>query len=307
MANPNTAEYKSVVGLDDLYIAEVTDGSSSYSAESPEYFAPAAEASISPAFNREVQYADDRPFDVVQSEGESEIQLTVTALPPEMLAQVLGETFDSGSGRVFDTADPSSAPEYALGFRSKKSDGTYRYYWFLKGRFSKPSEEFATQGETPDIKQTQIVYTAIKTEYEFDLDGSNRAGVKRVYGDSGATNFDATGWFTEVQTPSVTSYSALALDSSTPADSATDVSVSADITLTFNNAVVSGAINNISLLDDSQDPVATTNSLSTNRLVITVDPDANLSASTTYTLVIAGVTDIYGQTLSTTIDFTTAA
>ena len=198
----NSGEHRSRVGLKDLYIAAVSaDSASAYTAGTPEYFAPVAEASATPAANRETQYADDRAFDVMTSEGETEIQLTVTSLPAEMEAYVTGEVFDGASGRVYDNANPSDAPDFALGFRSKKSNGSYRYYWFLKGRFSKPSEDFETETDTPAPKTTQIVFTAIKTTYQFTLDCNTTDGVKRMWGDTDTTNFSATGWFSAVQTP----------------------------------------------------------------------------------------------------------
>ncbi len=307
--NANAGEYKSRVGLKDLYIAEVLTDVAGTGATfgTPETFAPAAEASLAPTVNSETQYADDRPFDVAQAEGITELQLTVTNLPPEMLALVTGATFDAASGRVFDDADPTKASYYALGFRSLKSNGSYRYYWFLKGKFQKPSEDFATQGDSPDPKTPQITYTAIKTEYEYDLDGSNSAGIKRVLGDEDTTNFDATGWFSAVQEPSVSAPSAIALSSSVPTDGATGIAVGADITLTFNNPIQSGAIYGVTLLDDTPALVPLSATLSANRLVITLDPTSDLAASTVHQIVVSGVTDIYGQVLAQElVDFTTA-
>ena len=92
-------------------------------------------------------------------------------------------------------------PYFALSFRSLKSNGSYRYYQYLKGRFSAPTEETATKGDSPDPKTTQLTYTAIPTVYEFDL-GDINAAVKRVFGDEDTDNFSATGWFSQVQTPS---------------------------------------------------------------------------------------------------------
>ena len=68
----------------------------------------------------------------------------------------------------------------------------------------------------------QLTYTAIPTIYNFDI-GATDEPVKRVYGDEDTDNFVATGWFTQVQTPSIAAPSALALSSSDPADDATGV------------------------------------------------------------------------------------
>ncbi len=48
--NANSGEYKSRIGLDKLYIAEVTqDDANGYTADTPEYLAPTAEANQSQA------------------------------------------------------------------------------------------------------------------------------------------------------------------------------------------------------------------------------------------------------------------
>jgi len=199
MSPIDSGEYKSKIGLDSIYIAEiVADELTGYAAEAPEYFAPAVEASQEPVVNTETQYADDGPFDVFTSEGETAIAIQVTNLPLSIQARVTGATFDTASGRVFETS--AVPPYFALGFRSLKSNGSYRYYWFLKGRFDKPSENAVTRGETPDPQVLEMTYRAIQTQYAFDV-GDVDAQVKRVVGDEDTDNFSATGWFDAVQTP----------------------------------------------------------------------------------------------------------
>lgn len=299
----NAGEYKSVVGLDSLYVAVISqDDSTAYTAGTPEYFAPAAEASAEPATNRETQYADNQPYDTMVNEGETTINLTVTGIPLEMLALVTGKVFNAASGRMWDNG--ATPPDVALGFRSKKSNGSYRYQWFLKGKFSAPNEEAATETDTPDPKTQQLVFTAIRTTYKWNL-GSVTDSVKRVVGDTDTTNFSATNFFTQVQTPATTSVSALALSESTPADNATGVVVSSNIVLTFNNALPAGAINNVVLSKADGTVVACTNTLDTARKVLTINPNSDMAASTVH-LVAIGVTDIYGQSLNAVINFTTA-
>jgi phi13 family phage major tail protein len=301
----NSGEYKSKIGLDNLYVAEVTqDDLSGYVADTPEYLAPAGEASQEPSSSFDIQYADDQPYDVSTSEGETKVNLTVTGMPLAMLAKITGRVFDSTTGRMYDNG--GVAPYMALSFRSQKSNGSYRYYQFLKGKFDMPKEEVATKAESPDPKSLQLVFTAIRTTYKFDL-GDINDSVKRIIGDEDTTNFSGSAWFNAVQTPAVGSVSALALSSSTPADAATGVVVTADLTLTFNNALVNSAIYNVVLLDPSDGSViASAISLDSTKKIVTVNPTASLSASTDYILVYA-VTDIYGQSLSGSVNFTTAA
>jgi phi13 family phage major tail protein len=197
----NAAEYKSTVGLDSLYYALVTaDELTGITFGTPAYLAPAADLSLSNNANSETQYADDGAFDIAMGEGSSDFTINITNLPPEVEAAITGQKFDSTTGRIWDDGDPASAPDVAFGFRSKKSNGSYRYFWFLKGKFMKPSNEFATQGDTPDPKNVTLEYKAVRTVYKYTVDALAR-GFKRVFGDADTDNFSASGWFTSVQEP----------------------------------------------------------------------------------------------------------
>lgn len=295
-------EYRSLIGLDSLYVAEVTeDSAAAYTAGTPAWLAPAAEASQEPTTSFEIQYADDQPYEVMTAEGETKIALKVTGIPLEMLATIAGRVWDATTGRMYDNA--AVAPYFALSFRSQKSNGSYRYYQYLKGRFDMPKDAAATLGEKAEPKTVDLTYTAIRTVHEFDLGAINDT-VKRVVGDTDVLAFSAASWFSQVQVPGVVAPSALALSSSVPTDAATGVSVSANQTLTFNNALLSTA--GITLVKASDGTVvAGTKSLNATQKIVTIDPTASLSAATAY-LIVYAVTDIYGQTLEGAVNFTTA-
>lgn len=300
----NASEYKSKVGLDSLYIAEVTtDTAAAYAADAPEYLAPAASASQEPTSSLEIQYADDQPYDIATAEGPTKITLEVTGMPSEMLAKILGKKFDSTNGRLYDYG--GTPPYIALSFRSQKSNGKYRYYQYLKGKFTPPKEETATKGEKPEPKTLELEFQAINTIHQFDLGGGITAAAKRVLGDEDTTNFSGTTWFSQVQTPVVGAVSALALSGSDPADDAPAIAVSKTITLTFNNALVAGAIHNVIVASAAGVAKACTNSLDATKKIMTVNPDTDLAGVTTY-IVAIGVTDIYGQILRTALNFATA-
>lgn len=294
-------EYKSVIGLDSLYVAEVTaDSAAAYTAGTPEWLAPAAEASAEPTTSTETQYADDQPYEVMSSEGETKIGLKVTGIPLEMLAKINGRVWDATTGRLYDNA--GVPPYFALSFRSQKSNGEYRYFQYLKGRFDMPKDDIATLGEKPEPKLAELTYTAIRTVHEFDL-GDINDSVKRVIGDTDVVAFSEASWFSQVQVPGVVAPSALALASSVPTDGASTVSVSANQTLTFNNALKSTA--GITLVKADGTVVDGTISLDTTKKIVTINPTANLDGSSVYIIVYA-VEDVYGQTLVGAVNFTTA-
>jgi phi13 family phage major tail protein len=204
---PNDGEYKSRIGLDSLYVATITaDTAAAYTPGTPAYLAPAAEATQEPTTSFETQYADDQPYDIMTSEGPTAIKLVITGLDLQTLAQITGRVFDAGEGRLYDNG--GTPPYMALSFRSKKSNGSYRYYQYLKGKFEMPKEETATLGEKPEPKTLELTYTAIRTIHKFDLwaaADSVTDSVKRIIGDEDTDNFDATGWFTAVQVPTTPS------------------------------------------------------------------------------------------------------
>jgi phi13 family phage major tail protein len=302
----NEGEYKSKIGLDSLYVAEVTaDSAAAYTAGSPAWLAPAAEASLEPATSFAIQYADDQPYDVATAEGETKIALKITGLDLLRLAFITGKVFDASTGRMYDNG--GVAPFMALGFRSKKSNGSYRYYWFLKGKFDMPKEAIATLADKPDPKTLDLTFTAIRTVEQWSLGGGVTDSVKRVVGDTDTDAFVATGWFTQVQVPGVATPSALALSSSVPTDGASNISITANQTLTFNNALPSDAVNHIVLiLASDASVVAGTITLDATKKIVTIDPTSSLTNAVSYIITYA-VTDIYGSTLKGAVNFTTVA
>jgi phi13 family phage major tail protein len=302
-----TGEYKSKVGLDSLYVAEVTqDDAADYVADTPEWLAPAAEASQEPSSSLETQYADNQAYDVLQSEGETKGTLTVTGLPVEMLAKICGRIFDVTTGRMYDHG--GVAPYYALSFRSLKSNGSYRYYQFLKVKFSMPKEEMATKGEKPEPKTLQVEFTAIKTIHPFVLSEGVTESVKRVVGDEDTVDFDGDTWFDQVQVPAIVAPAALSLVSSVPADAEGAASKTANFTLTFNNRIDEDSLSGLQciLAQDGTVKALTAVTIDSTKLIITATHTA-LTGAKLYFLALKGLKDVYGQTLDDTVAFTTVA
>ena len=307
---PNASEKKVVVGVSKAYYALVTqDDENNYVVGSPQLLAPTMELKSTPSSASETLYADDGPNDNVAAEGETDIELTSPNFAESDLALLKGATYDSATGRVFDNADPSRAPYFALGYRFKKSNGHYRYRWYLKCRVEPPGEEAQSQSNAVNFKPQTLKIKALKTIYQFDLlgDASLMDGVKRVHGDEDADNFSAATWFDAVQVPVAGSPTSFTLSSS-PTDGAIGVSVSANIVLTFSNALAGGAEDSIVLVrSDTQAAIACSRTINSARKVVTLDPNSNLTSAKTYLVIVPGVTDIHGQTLAdTVVDFATA-
>ena len=98
--------------------------------------------------------------------------------------------------------------------------------------------------------------------------------------------------------------SALALSSSVPAADANAIAVAANLVFTFNNKILE---EDIVVTSAAGALIPGSKTWDAAGKVLTFDPTANLSAATTYLMIISGVIDIYGQTLAPVVrKFTTA-
>ena len=92
--------------------------------------------------------------------------------------------------------------------------------------------------------------------------------------------------------------------SSDPADEETAVLVSDNIVLTFNNKIVQ---ENIFVTSSVGAIIPVTKTLDVTGKILTINPNADLSATTMYLVNVIGVVDVYNQTLApTVVNFTTA-
>lgn len=99
--------------------------------------------------------------------------------------------------------------------------------------------------------------------------------------------------------------SAIALSTIAPADGDIDVAITANIVLTFNNEIKTEAI---AVTDDDGGIVAGDKTWDVTGKILTFNPTAPLTNSTTYLVSVSGVVDIYNQVLAPSIkDFTTVA
>lgn len=297
-------QYGEFVGVDNLTLAEITaDNESTYATKTPEYLAPTAEIAGAPEIANKTTYYDNVAANNYVTEGKTELKLVVSNIPARKAAWMLGKNYDEVSGRVYDSGK-ANPPDFAVGYRFDMGKNGHRYYWFLKGNFSAGSEEASSRSNDVDAKTYTLTFTAVSTTKKWTIDGELKP-LKRVFGDTADGAFDPTGWFLQVQTPDTVSVpDDIALSSSVPADNATGIAVNSNIVLTFNNSIESFAITLVEA--DTTQFVAASYSLDATGKILTINPTADLSATTEYMIVLSKVTDVYDQVLDSTIlSFTT--
>lgn len=202
---PSTQEVFEYRGVDSLYVARVLqDDKTAYVTDTPIYLAPVAEVGKSTDSSSEAHYYDNKAMIVVNSESADTISITVAPPVLEKLAMVTGKSFDATTGMMVDS--PRRNDYFALMYRTKGTDGKYRYVTRLKGQFNIPDETSATENDGTDANNVEFEYTGIYTEYEFNkgiYDGISwqKAGAKGIVVDTRYGLADVSHFFDSVQTP----------------------------------------------------------------------------------------------------------
>lgn len=136
-----------VIGLNNLVYSKLLSdevGGTVATYETPELIAGAISANINPNTSSETLYADDGPMDVATALGQVQVELNVADLPLEVQAELFGHTISNG---VLIRKANDTPPWVAIGFKSLKSNGKYRYTWLAKGKFSLPEQKNQTKGD----------------------------------------------------------------------------------------------------------------------------------------------------------------
>lgn len=188
-----TVEFR---GCDNLVYAEViSDDRTEFVVGQVKVLAPVASISKTVESSSDSKYYDNRAQIIIRSEGSDEVTLAVPVLPLETLATLTGKGYNSATGAYID--GDSVERYFAIGYRLKLTDGTYRYVWRLKGSFNIPDEESSTENDGTDSNNQELTYTGVKTVHEFDNDGSAKA----VVVDERDGLCDISSWFDDVVTP----------------------------------------------------------------------------------------------------------
>lgn len=179
------------VGFKDLHYAILkSDATGAVEYETPKRMARAIEGTLTPTMNQETLFADDAPAEVAEALGEIALELTVDDLAPEVQAELLGNTINEDGVLVSHKDD--FPPYVAVGFRSMKSNGKYRYVWLYKGKFSLPEQAYKTKEDTPEFQTPSISANFITR----DADGEWKAQMDED--GEGADPEIAANWFKAV-------------------------------------------------------------------------------------------------------------
>lgn len=289
---------KVLIGLDNFHYALLnSDTTASVSYQTPVALKGALTVSYNPNSEVSTLFADDGPYDTAETIGEVELDVGIADISQEDYAALMGHTITGGVMNELATDQPV---DVAFGFRAKRSNGGYSYFWFLKGKFSKPSMDHETKGDTISWQTPTMMGKFVARVY----DGRYRSLTRDDADDYTAAI--GTAWFTTVYGTTADT-TAPTYSSSIPSANSTSATQTTDITITFSEALLSSTVtlSNIALIGATSATTYTAAiSLSTGAETVTLTPPADLTALATYNVVLGtGIKDTSGNSLSGSVTF----
>lgn len=188
------------IGLDSLFYAKITedtDGNENY--DTPKILAKAmtAELTIDPA--EATLFADDGASEVVKEFKSGTLTLGIDDIGPVTAGDLIGVKIDS-NGVIVSSAEDNATP-VAVGFRAKKANGKYRYFWLYRVKFGVPGTSLQTKGDSITFSTPTIEGTVMRRN-KLNENGKHPWKAEVTEGETGVTSDVISSWFSSVYEPS---------------------------------------------------------------------------------------------------------
>ena len=187
------------IGLDKLFYAKITEdenGEETY--ETPKSLAKAMSADLSVELAEATLYADDGAAEVVKEFQSGTLSLGVADIGAAIAEDLTGAKIDDNKVLI-STSEDGGSP-VAVGFRAKKANGKYRYFWLYRVKFGIPATNLTTKGESIEFSTPTIEGTILRRN---KLDGQGKHPWKAEVSedDKGVDPSTISGWYEKVYEP----------------------------------------------------------------------------------------------------------
>ena len=168
------------IGVDKLHYAICTDGDTETWGK-PEALKGVISVNINPNASQETLFADDGPYETAATIGNIDVEINKAQLTLDERAVLLGHTKGADGTLVSKSTDVP--PFVAIGFRTLKSNGHYRYVWLYKGKFQDLEDQNETKGDSINFQTDTIKGQFLQTnksqawKIEADEDDSDAATI----------------------------------------------------------------------------------------------------------------------------------
>ena len=190
------------IGLDKLYYAKITeDASGNETYGDPQPLAKAMTAELSVELAEATLYADDGAAEVVKEFQSGTLTLGVDDIGKSVAEDLTGAVIDE-NGVLISASEDGGAP-VAIGFRAKKANGKYRYFWLYRVIFGIPATNLTTKGESIEFSTPSIEGTVTRRN-KVDGQGKHPWKAEVSEDDADISPTIISNWYQEVYEPSYT-------------------------------------------------------------------------------------------------------
>lgn len=195
-------EYRGVEGL--VAAEVICDDNSSEAGHgyvTGDVFSIAGVATIEKATDssNETHYYDNMPAVVISSTGADTITATVSAIDVEVLAKITGQDYDPNTGAYIE--GQRDLKYFALGYKTKKTNGDEVYVWRYKGTFAVPNSTHNTEDNSTSANNQQLVFTGISTTHKWAATGKGAKAMNLDLGKDLVSEEVKNSFFTTVTDP----------------------------------------------------------------------------------------------------------
>ena len=194
---PEVQEWRGIRGL--VAAEVITDDADAFTCGTPFPIAGVAELTRTTDASSEAHYYDNLPAVVIDSVASDEVTITASAIPFDAFAKITGQYYDEANGMLVEGERESKY--FAIGYITKKTNGTEVFVWRLKGKFNIPDNTHATENDGTDANGQEIVYTGVNTNHKFTVDGKKKTAKAVNVDTSVKTTVKEDEFFATVQTP----------------------------------------------------------------------------------------------------------
>ena len=187
------------IGLDRLYYATITEGENGDETyETPTPLAKAISAELSVELAEATLYADDGAAEVIKEFQSGTLSLGIDDIGVAAASDLTGATIDDN--HVLISTSEDGGDPVAIGFRAKKANGNYRYFWLYRVKFGIPATNLATKGDSITYSTPTIEGTVLRRN-KLDGQGKHPWKAEVSEADDGVNQRIITGWYSEVYEP----------------------------------------------------------------------------------------------------------
>lgn len=187
------------IGLDKLYYATITeDENEEETYDVPVQLAKAISADLSVELAEATLYANDGASEIIKEFKNGTLSLGVDDIGTATAAALTGVSVDSNN--VVISASEDGGNPVAIGFRAKKSNGKYKYYWLYRVKFGVPATNLATKGDSITFSTPTIEGTVLRRNKP-DTSGKHPWKAEVTEGDTGVTPSVISDWYSTVYEP----------------------------------------------------------------------------------------------------------